>query len=190
MAVTTGEVRIGYVHLLQPYAMPGQDEKYSCQIIIPKEDTQTKALLDNAIEEAKERGLSGSWNGQAPPIIPTPLHDGDGTKENGEPYRDECKGSWVMSVSADVNHKPSVVDLQLQPIIDPNEIYSGMYGRVNVNFYPYLYNGKKGVGVGLNHVQKTRDGEPLGGNSVTLEEAFGMPQQKQAAVDPITGQPK
>ena len=35
--VTTGEVRLSYVHLFKPYAFqPGQEEKFSCTILIPK----------------------------------------------------------------------------------------------------------------------------------------------------------
>lgn len=40
--VTTGEVRLSYVHLFKPYAaMVGQEEKYSCTILVPKTDTTT-----------------------------------------------------------------------------------------------------------------------------------------------------
>lgn len=46
-----------------------------------------------------------------------------------------------------------------------------MWGNVNVNFFPYNSNGKKGIGCGLNGVQKIGDGEPLSGR-VTAEEAF------------------
>ena len=40
------------------------------------------------------------------------------------------------------------------PIINQSEVYSGMYGRVNVTFYPYVFGGKKGIGCGLGPVQK------------------------------------
>lgn len=186
MAITTGEVRLGYVHLDKPFAqMNGQEAKYSVQVLVPKTDVATKAAIDAAIQEATQYGLQNSWNGVAPQVIPNPVHDGDGLKSTGEPYGPECKGCWVFSASAKADRKPRVVDLQLQDIINPSDIYSGMYGRVNVNFYPYNFNGRKGIGVGLNHVQKTRDGEALGGGSVSVEAAFGAP----AAVNPITGQP-
>ena len=70
---------------------------------------------------------------------------------------------------------------------DVTEIYSGIYGWVNINFYPYFFSGKKGIGCGLNHVMKTRDGQPLGGSAPSVDEAFAgvtLP-----AVDPITGMP-
>lgn len=201
MAVTTGICRLGYVHLDKPYAMkPGDEGKYSVQILIPKTDTATIGALQAEIEKAKEYGLSTKWNGVAPPNVPTPIHDGDGVKSSGEPYGDECKGCYVMNASCRAQDKPRVVDVNLQDIIDPSEIYSGMYGRVSINFYPYNYNGKKGIGCGLNHVQKVKDGEVLGGQKVSAEAAFSDSDMdalashaagtnSKAAVDPLTGKP-
>lgn len=98
------------------------------------------------------------------------------------PYGDECKGHWVFTASAQASKPPYVVDANIQPILQQSEIYSGMYGRANVSFFPYNASGKKGIGCGLNGVQKLRDGEPLGGG-VTAAEAFGSP----AAADPAAG---
>ena len=42
--VMTGKVRLSFVHLFKPYAAEkGQEEKYSCTILVPKTDVQTKA---------------------------------------------------------------------------------------------------------------------------------------------------
>ena len=57
--ITTGEVRLSYVHLFKPYAyQPGQEEKFSCTILVPKTDTDTKARIDAAIEAAKQKGTN------------------------------------------------------------------------------------------------------------------------------------
>ena len=60
------------------------------------------------------------------------------------------------------------------PIINQSEVYSGMYGRVNVTFFPYSFGGKKGIGCGLGPVQKLRDGESLGGSAPSAAQVFGM----------------
>jgi hypothetical protein len=60
----------------------------------------------------------------------------------------------------------------MNPIINQAEVYSGMYGRVNINFFAYSNSGNKGIGAGLGPVQKLRDGEALGGR-VSAEQAFG-----------------
>jgi hypothetical protein len=61
--------------------------------------------------------------------------------------------------------KPGVVDKDLNEILDPEEVYSGCYARVSVNFFPYNTNGNKGVGCGLNNLQKIADGDYLGGRT-------------------------
>jgi hypothetical protein len=57
------------------------------------------------------------------------------------------------------------VDRRLQEIIDSTEVYSGCYAKVSINAFPYSVSGNKGVSFGLNHVQKLRDGDFLGGRS-------------------------
>ncbi len=209
--VTTGRARLSYEHLFKPYAhQAGQDEKYSVTILVPKSDIATKSRIDAAIAAATQQGISKCWNGVKPPVVAIPVYDGDGVRPNGEHFGDECKGCWVFTASS--KQAPRVVDLGLNPIINASEVYSGCYARVNVNFFPYNSNGKRGIGCGLNAVQKLEDGEPLGGG-VSVAEAFGAPapvaqpaaapqqvyptapaaqpvyQQQAYAVDPLTGMP-
>ena len=181
--VTTGEVRFSYAHLFKPYAaMQGQEEKYSVTVLVPKTDVDTMSRINAAIEAAKQRGISDKWNGVCPPIVPTPVYDGDGVRpSDGMPFGEECKGHWVFTASAKAEYPPEVVDRMGNPIINQSEVYSGMYGRVNITFYPYMFGGKKGIGCGLGPVQKLRDGEALGGSSMTAAQAFGAPQQPTMA---------
>lgn len=188
--VVTDKARLSFVHLTQPYAFtPGQEEKYSCTVLVPKTDANTKARIDAAIEAAKAYGKDAKWNGIVPPIVPTPVYDGDGVKpSDGTPFGDECKGHWVFTCSCKADRKPEVVDANGNPIINASDIYSGMYGRVCVSFYPYSFSGKKGIGCGLECVQKLADGESLGGGHVSAATAFGTPTT-QTQINPITGQP-
>ncbi len=176
--VTTGEVRLSYVHLFKPYAYQiGQEEKYQATILVPKTDTDTMARINAAIEAAKQKGINEKWNGQCPPILPTPVYDGDGVRpSDGMAFGPECKGHWVFTASAKADYPPEIVDTQGNPIINQSEVYSGMYARVNVTFFPYAFGGKKGIGCGLGPVQKRRDGESLGGSAPTAAQAFGTPQ--------------
>ena len=194
--ITTGEVRISYEHLTKPYAMNGKEEeaKYSCTLLIPKSDVATKQRIDAAIQKAIQDGVSSKWGGTRPPQPPTPLWDGDGVRQNGEKFGPECSSCWVMTASS--KQRQEIVDTSLNPIIDPTEIYSGMYARVCVNFFAYNSNGKRGIGAGLGPVQKLRDGEPLGGR-MTAADAFGANPFGAGAsavaagsIDPITGEPR
>lgn len=203
--VITGEVRTSYSHLTKARAAnPGENPKFSVTLLIPKSDFATKQRIDAAIQAAIQDGITSKWNGKRPPNPPHPVHDGDGVRQSGDPFSEECKGCWVMTASS--MDPPQIVDAGLNPIINTTEIYSGMYARVSVRFYPYAANGKMGIAAGLGNVQKTRDGEPLGGSRASAESDFGgypqaapayqqpQPQyppqpQFQPAIDPITGQP-
>ena len=202
--VTTGEVRLSYVHLFKPYAaMQGAEERYSCTILVPKTDTDTMGRIQAAIEEAKRKGTADKWGGVCPPLVPTPVYDGDGVRpSDGMAFGPECQGHWVFTANAD--YPTEIVDKMGNPVINQSEIYSGIYGRVNVTFFPYAFGGKKGIGCGLGPVQKLRDGEPLGGSAPTAAQAFGVPQPQTtpaqnanplpwgsqgSGINPITGMP-
>lgn len=169
--VTTGIGRISYPRLFQPETVPGQEAKYSVMLLIPKTDTATKAALDAAIQAAINDGVKG-YTG--PIILSKPVvHDGDGLRPNGMPYGPECKGMWVIKAKS--KNKPQIVDGQIQPIIDPTQMYAGCYGRVAGYMRAYAMAGATGVSFILNAVQKTGDGEPLGTPAPTAEEMFGTP---------------
>ncbi len=169
--VVTGQVRISYEHLRQPYAnQQGAEPKFSATLLIPKSDIATKQRIDAALAAAIQEGTTSKWGGKRPPQPPIPIYDGDGLRPGGDAFGEECKGHWVMTASS--RQRPEVVDANLQPIIDATQIYSGMYARVSINFFAYDAAGKKGIGCGLGNVQKLADGEPLGGRT-TAEEDFG-----------------
>lgn len=201
-AVTTGQVRLSYAHLFTPYAnQPGQEPKFSTTILLPKSDIATKQKIDAAINAAIQAGVSSRWNGTRPPQVKNPIWDGDGVRQNGEPFGPECKGHWVFTASS--KQQQAVVDMSVAPIMSQSEVYSGMYAHVNVNFFPYFNSGNKGIGCGLGPIQKIADGEPLGGQ-ISAEAAFGggsgvytppvQPQQQyqqpvQPQAQPYYGQP-
>lgn len=198
MAVTINDVRFSYCNLFQPKAPfnnPQGEPKYSVTVLVPKTNTAAKAVIDNAIAQAVDAGVSSKWNGVRPPQPAICVHDGDGPRpSDGSAFGEECKGCWVFTAST--KQPPFVVDEYVQNIIDPTKVYSGMWGNVNVTFFAYNNAGKKGIGCGLNGVQKIRDGEALGGQ-ITAQEAFkavsapptAAPAYAPSAVDPITGQP-
>ena len=159
--ITPEECRFSYCNLIKPVAkQEGGDLKYSVTVLLPKTAVTTKQLIDAAIEAATQNGVS-KW-GFRPPIVANPVYDGDGVRpSDGMPFGAECKGHWVFTASTKADKKPGLVDINRADIINPSEIYSGMYGRVSVNFFDYNIGSKRGVGCALNHVQKTRDGEPL-----------------------------
>lgn len=171
MPVTTGKVRLSYCYIWQPQVpQSGGEAKYSTTILIPKSDVNTLNAIYAEMETTKQAGISSAWGGSLPPIVKIPLYDGDGVRPSGEPFGSECKGHMVITGSSKT--QPYAVDLNMQPILNPSEVYSGCYARVSINFFAYNQNGNKGIGCGLNGIQKIADGEPLAGG-VSAQEAFG-----------------
>ena len=58
------------------------------------------------------------------------------------------------------------------PIVDEEEVYSGVWAVVSVSFYAYDVSGNKGVACGLNNIMKFKDDDHLGGR-VSAESDFG-----------------
>lgn len=160
--VVTGKVRFSYEHIFEPQAPQGGGApKYSITLLIPKSDTVTIGKIKAAMQEARDNFCKKNGAIALPAKPVNTLHDGDGMRDNGEPFGPECKGCWVITVSS--KQKPVIVDAFLNPVTNPAEVYSGCYGRASINFFGYNRNGKKGVSAGLLSIQKLSDGEHLGG---------------------------
>ena len=187
MAITINDVRFSYCHLFQPKPAknPNAEPKYSVTVLVPKSNTAAKAAIDQDIARAYEDGVTRKWGGVRPPKYDVCVYDGDGARpSDGMPFGEECRGMWVFTASS--TDRPFVVDRQVQEIIQPRQVYSGMWGNVNVAFFPYENSGKKGIGCALNGVQKTRDDEPLAGR-VTAQDAFQvMPAEAPGSAAPAT----
>ena len=158
--VVTGiNTRFSYFNGWEPVSINGSKPKYSISVLIPKTDTATINKINEAIDIAIEEGIA-RFGGKKPnkATLKLPLRDGDLERDN-----DAYKGHYF--INANSINAPQIVDANLDPILDRNEVYSGCYGRVSLNFYAFNSNGNKGIACGLGNVQKLRDGEPLGGRS-------------------------
>lgn len=187
--------RLSYCHLNQPRVNtqnPAEAPKYEVTLLIPKSDVQTKANIDAAIAAAT--AAAKEKHGAAfPPLPKHTLKDGDGPQPSGVPHPPECAGCWVLPARS--TDQPGVVDINRQPIIDPNQIYSGMYAHATVTFYGFSQPTNKGIACAIDNVMKIADGEPLGGGRVSAEEDFAgipaggaAPQVTTPNVAPYPGQ--
>lgn len=156
--VITGKVRFSYVHVFEPKSINGGDEKYSVSLIIPKSDKKTITDINRAIDHAIKEGTS-KFGGKVPATLKLPLRDGDHERPDEEAYQD----SYFINTNS--KNRPGIVDKELRAILDPNDLYSGCYGRASITFYAFNQNGNKGIACGLQNIQKWSDGEPLGGRN-------------------------
>ncbi|SEA15288.1 Protein of unknown function [Eubacterium aggregans] len=173
--IVLGEVRFSYVHVFQPYSSQQGDQgpRYSTTILIPKSNAALVQQAFQAIEAAKQEGVSSKWNGTMPAMVSSPIYDGDGTRPNGEAFGPECAGHYVLTASSYPDYPPEVVVGQdRHPATGQNEFYSGCYGYVSVAFFAYNH-GRNGIRCSLGNVWKTRDGEPLSGGRTKASDDFG-----------------
>lgn len=154
--VVTGMVRLSYANVWEPASVNGGAERYSVSILIPKTDTKTADAINKAVDASIQAGI-GKFGGKAPSkgSLKLPLRDGDMERDD-----DAYKGCWFLNAKSKT--APQIVDAACNPIIDRDEVYSGCYARVSLNFYAFSSNGNKGVACGLGNIQKLRDGERLG----------------------------
>lgn len=164
--VITGKVRFSYLNVFEPKSVGDGEPKYGVSLIIPKSDKKTIKKIKDAIAVALEEGKS-KFGGKIPKTFKNPLRDGDEEREDDEVYADS------FFVNANSPRKPGLVDEDVNPIMDKEDLYSGCYGRASVNFYAFNSNGNKGVACGLNNLQKLGDGERLGAAIASAEDDFG-----------------
>ena len=162
--ITGKNTRLSYFHGWEPTSVNGGPERYSVSVLIPKDDKETIDAINKAIDAAIEEGIA-KFGGKKPnkAAIKLPLRDGD-TERNDEAYA----GHYFLNANS--RTAPQIVDKAVKPILDRDEVYSGCYARVSLNFYAFNSNGNKGVAVGLGNIQKIRDGESLGGRTTAADD--------------------
>ena len=162
-SIRLGEVRFSYANVFAVRKNEdGSDGKYSVCLLIPKTDVQAKKLIEAAVEAAKQAGIPSKWGGKLPSAakLHLPLRDGDAENPDDPTY----EGMWFMNASS--TQKPGVRVLEngaMHEALDSDDFYSGCWGAVVVNFFPYNVSGNVGVAAGLNNLIKTRDDERFGG---------------------------
>lgn len=164
--VITGEVRFSYANVWVPTSIEeGDEKKYNVSLLIPKKDKKTVRAIEEAIATETELLLEKLGVKVLPKGAKiAELRDGD----EEYPGDETMEGMYFIRVSSKT--KPGVVEKDPETgkvieIINPDEFYSGCYGKASVNAYWYAPDKKpyKGVTLGLNNVMKTKEGEALGG---------------------------
>jgi hypothetical protein len=153
--------RLSYAHVWEPSkfsdADPNEKPKYSTTCLIDKGDKKTVARLQKLIKDTIEGGKA-KWGGRIPSKLWDPLRDGDDEKD---PEKSPEYGNCFF-IKASSERQPKIIDGHCQPIMDQDEVYSGCYANVKLSFFAFA-NKSNGVSASLVCIQKTKDGESLGG---------------------------
>ena len=158
-----GEARMNFAHVFTPDSFDDKSEpKYSVILAFPKSDKALYNKVQKAIDECVEKAKA-KYGGALPKKFNViEIVDGDDWDEKFDL-------SEYYTLKASSSYKPEVVKkskvmgkVQLVPIENEEEFYSGCYGFASVTFYAYDTGVSKGVTCGLNSLLKSRDGEKLG----------------------------
>jgi hypothetical protein len=166
-AIKTPEFRGNYVSLAKPRAMKLADgtlgaASYQMLIPIPKKTKAGIAFMAELIALVSAAYLD--FHGK--PIVKSgknyPIKDGDAElDEDGEP---QFPGHWFFRVGS--KFKPSVCDINGEPIDGELELYSGAWYRAKLTSYGWKHDtGGRGCSISLETVIKTRDDEKIGGGA-------------------------
>ena len=159
--------RLSYANLFTPRSVNGSEPRYSCTLLVDKGDPVAMKLVRDAEDAAKKQFKEkfGDYKGKLKSVV----YDGD----EDFPDDENCEGKLVIRTSSKKQPGIKVLDSgMLVDALDEDEVYSGCFAAVEVNFYPYNQQSGKGVSAGLNNVLKLEDGTRLGGGGRSADAAF------------------
>ena len=165
-------VRLSFPALFEPKPNPSGAMKYSCSLLISKDDKAGIQQIKDAIAKAIQKGKETLWSNKIPPFRYQPLRDGDAELASGEKTDPSYKNMMFLNCSA--NDPPGVVvatGAGPKPLLDKNAIFAGCWVRADINPFPYKNSGNCGVGWGLNNILLVKEGERLDGR-MRAEDAF------------------
>lgn len=168
LKVVTQAHRLTYVHVKTPTQFEDSEPKYDCTILIPKNHPDV-AKIKAAIKAAYDANKESTFKGLplTSPKLWNPLRDGDDWLAEHEDAI-EYEGMYFLKAAA--KNQPPCWDSDKNDILDLDEVYSGCYGRVIIQCYPFNKAGNKGFGFFLNGIMKTDEGERLGGVSANADD--------------------
>lgn len=171
-SIRIGEIRFSFANVFEPKRNDNGDgdgdPKYSCQILIPKSNKEALKLIEEATAGAVDKGKETKWNGKIPAMLKKPLRDG-AEKEDDDPTYE-----GMMFLNCSNKRKPGVqvLDDGMRYEATEDDFYSGCWGAVTLDFFPYDHKGNKGVGVSLGNCIKLRDDERLAGGGESADNSF------------------
>lgn len=167
----TAEFRVSYPSVFQPAEL---SKKYELTAIFQVAETEkskaagTKVVtIDNLKELCRNVAIEKYGADRTKwPALKFPFRDGtEPGKKDSDGYG---PGTIFVSLGSKTN-KPGIVesfagpDGRPAPLAAESDFYAGCYARAKVNAYWWTFAGKEGVSLGLQNIQKLRDGERFGG---------------------------
>ncbi len=152
--VVTPTFRVSFPYIFKPSAFKDQEPKYSLTMLFDKKTdlSPLKKIMKAAAVE--KWGIDQKkWPKFKHPVF----RDGDADKPDTQGYEN------TIFTTAKSKTQPGLVDQRLQPILNERDFYAGCFARAEIIAYAYDQAGNKGIGFSLQNIQKTAEGDRLGG---------------------------
>ena len=139
--VVTGKVILNYPKLFESYSYDGKSApRYSVQILIPEEEVETLENIQAAIDAAVEIGKEREGEAFDSPDLKLPLRNGN----EEHPFDELYQNTVFFNATAKI--QPNVCDENGNEMLGwHDDVQSGDYARVYINFTPYSFDDNKGV---------------------------------------------
>jgi hypothetical protein len=151
-ALNTPYATLSFPQLFTPKPRSeGAEPVFSCSLLFAPAEQKTaefKAMQNAVLALAKDKF----------PNIPV--------KSLMLPFRDAEEKAYVgyeagmLYISPWSKYKPGIVDVRLQDVLDPAEVWAGQIVRANILPFAWTNSGKKGISFGLNHIQLIKKDAP------------------------------
>lgn len=165
-----GPLRLSFVNVFEKAESPSGVMQYGLTAMVPKGDKALTKRMNDAVTAAVDAGVrTNKIKKTDVKFLKMPVHDGDDKEARGN-RGNEFDKMWYFSCT-NARNQPGVVDRDKQPILDEDEVYSGIWAYIHVTFHAFNRSGNRGIRCNLNHVLKFKDDERLDGRK-SVEEAF------------------
>jgi hypothetical protein len=162
--LNTPYATLSFPHLFTPEPRAeGGPAVYSCVLLFSPEAQKSdeyKAMQASLAKLAAEK-----FPGTPIKNIALPFRDAGAKTYNGyEP--------GMTYISPWSNGKPGIVDVRLQDVLDPAEVWAGQLVRAHIAPFSWTNSGKKGLSFGLQHLQLIKRDMPRIDGRTPAKRAF------------------
>jgi hypothetical protein len=155
---------LSFPHLFTPDPRSeGAEPVYSCALLFTAEAQQSKEY--KAMQAAVATLAAEKFPTTPVKNIQLPFKDAGQKTYNGyEP--------GMTYISPWSKGKPGIVDVRLQDVLDPAEIWAGQIVRAHIAPFSWTNSGKKGISFGLQHLQLIKRDAPRIDGRTPAKRAF------------------
>ena len=173
-AVTTPYATLSFPVLFTPKPRaPGSDPVYACSLLFSPEAQKSPEY--KKMQQAVAKVIKEKF-----PTVPVKRLHLPFRQASEKPYAGYEPG-WTF-INPWSKNKPGIVDVRLQDVLDPAELWAGQIVRANIMPFHYDTSGNKGISFGLNHIQLIkRDAPRIDGRS-TANKVFSAVEEEDEDV--------